>query len=180
LVELFPTFSERLAARPRTPRDGRWLLDASIYGDRDYESSLSLAFGERALPATIHVALAILVFALAHAVRFGSVREAPPEPLHHQTEAAAAIAALYRRAARPELASAAVASGFAVRARHALGLPDDCDPGELARRAAERASIPKERIVELLGRAAASDAELVRQTQQSLLVERQLDRRAAT
>jgi hypothetical protein len=177
LVELLPIFEGFLTKRAGARDSGRFLLDASMYGDRDYPSSISLALGPRALPATIHVALAILVFALARGIRFGAVREAVAGPIHHQVEAASAIAALYRRAGRPELASAAVASGFAERARRALGLPHNCETAELARRVSERASIPNDRALRLLTPSADSDSGLVVQTQESLLVERRLLRR---
>ncbi len=146
-------FLEReLHARPHdgTPLDGRLWIDVSGFGELDYDSPFTLAVSSRALPATLHAVLALLLLILATAFRFGPVRDPEPARVRGQLEAARGIASLYARSKKPALAARALSRGLADRLRAGLGLPPETPARVLARRSAERAGGDAARIESLL------------------------------
>lgn len=140
LVELLERLRNEVARGDATAPS--ILVDTYLIGEQESANALALAVSPNFAPVTIHVALAVVLLALARCARFGSIREPARIVAHGQTEAARGIASLYRRARRPELAAAAIAQGFDARLRTALGLRPEVPVGEVATRASALLGAP--------------------------------------
>lgn len=153
------------------------LVDTYLIGEQESANALSLALSPSFAPVTIHVALAVVLLAIARGIRFGSVREPARTVAHGQTEAARGIASLYRRARRPEMAAAAIAQGFEVRLRMALGLRPEVPLPEVAARASALLGVPAATIeAHLTHPGSIDDSRLLQRAVETAALETKLHR----
>ncbi|MBI3818275.1 MAG: DUF4350 domain-containing protein [Planctomycetes bacterium] len=176
LVKICERLRHFTKAKPGAPSDdGRVLLDTYYFGERNVESGWARAFSGSALPATLHVIAAVLIYLCSIAFRFGAVREPSRRIESGNVVAARGMGELYRRGGHPDLAARAIAASFAQRAREAVGLPPTVAMAALAARVADVTKRDPREIESLLspdspfvGRSLATYARAVREVEDQL------------